>query len=61
MNQFIQALDSVLEHSDQYTEEVENDLLDHIFDNSPYQGASEFSKSNLSYYDALDMVQSDDA
>jgi len=60
MNPFIEALNLVLEQTDQYTKEQEDELLDFIFDNSPYQDAHEFAEANISYYDALNLVQSND-
>lgn len=43
------------------TEEQEQELISFIFDNTKHISAESFSKDNLNYYDALDIVQSEDS
>ena len=61
MNPYITQFDELIEQSDCFTKEQEDELIEHIFSNSIYQSVDEFSKSHISYYDALDIVQSNDS
>ena len=58
MNQFIQAIDQSVELADNYSLTDEDDLLNHIFNTSPYQSKDEFVLANLSYHDAMEFAQS---
>lgn len=61
MNPFIKALDESIVLADAYTKDDEDTLLAHILDNSLYQNTAEFALANVTYDDALNLVQSNDS
>jgi len=62
MNLFIQDYEQTLEFEGGFISEVdESDLIEHILDNSEYTTIEQFALSNVSYEDALNLVQSTDS
>jgi len=62
MNQFIHDYEKSLEYGDGFISEVdESALIEHILDNSQYTTIEKFALSNVSYEDALNLVQSTDS
>ena len=57
MNQFIEQYE-VMCTSITKTEAME--LVEHILDNSFHTNVEDFAKSNINYFDALEIAQSDD-
>jgi len=60
MNQFIEQLDQMIEDSAEFTQQHEDELLEHILEHSCYTSLSEFAMTNISYEQALEIVQTDD-
>ena len=62
MNQFIYDYDESLEFEGGFISEAdESELIEHILDNSEYTTIEQFALSNVSYEDALNLVQSTDS
>ena len=60
MNTFIYQFDEQLTVDGFITSIQESELIQHIFDGSSYTSVEEFTTANISYDDALELVQSDD-
>jgi len=62
MNQFIYDYDESLEFEGGYiSESDEQELIEHILEESQYTDLDQFALSNVSYDDALNLVQSTDS
>ena len=61
MNQFIYDYDESLEYERYISEDNEQELLEHILEQSNYTDLTKFTIENITYEDALNLVQSTDA
>lgn len=59
-NPFIDSFDRTMYHEECITGEEELELLQYILDNSTNEVVDEFAISNITYAQALNLVQSDD-
>ena len=57
MNKYTDAIDKLIEDSEEYTRKEEVELVEHIFEHSSYMDEYDYAKAKVTYHDALEKVQ----